>query len=212
LSPLKTKHKVAIWVAVIGAIALVLASLVPGLIPRILVGSSKKYISGTVSDAVARAPMLGVVVQLQTNEGTLLTQDTTDRDGKFNLTIPDGLSAIRLTAAADGYVPYDEKLPAQDTKNDIRLERQPISFGIPDGTQLNKALRILAGKLNVTIVFSRACNNRATTAALNGREIHGDPKVPDAILKDLVTQVKDNSLRYDVNTIETGRRYEISCY
>jgi predicted phage tail protein len=51
MSPPTTSNKVAIWVAVIGAVGLVVASLVPGAIPWIFSGHSKKYVSGTVSDA-----------------------------------------------------------------------------------------------------------------------------------------------------------------
>ncbi len=109
-------------------------------------------------------------------------------------------------------MPYDKKLPAESTKNDIRLTREPISFGIPDGTQLSAAIRILAGKLNVTVVFSSGCSKKAVSTSLNGRELQGDPRIPERILKDLITQVKDPSLRFDVINVEEGRRYEVRCY
>ena len=44
------------------------------------------------------------MVQLETNEGRPLTQDTTDRDRKFNLAIPDDVDAVRVVAAASGEV------------------------------------------------------------------------------------------------------------
>lgn len=212
MTPLTTNNKVAILVAVIGALALVIAALIPGVIPWIRDGHSKKYISGVVSDSGSKAPMAGVVVQLQTNEGQLVTQDTTDRDGKFNLVLPEGPTTIRLFVSVNGYVPYDEKIPAQETKEDIQLLRQHIKFGIPDGTQLDSARQIIAGKLNVTIVFSKNCSKKATTVALNGGELEGDPRMPDTILRDLVTRVSDNSLRYDIITIEAEKRYEVRCF
>jgi len=212
MSPLRTSNRVAIWVAVIGAVALVIAALIPGVIPWIRDGRSKKYISGVVSDAGSKVPMSGVVIQLQTNESQQLAQDTSDRDGNFSLAIPDGPTVIRLSVSASGYVPYDKKLPAQETKQDIPLVRQHITFGIPDGTSLDSAMQIIAGKLNVTIVFSKRCSKRATIAAVNGGELEGDPKMSDAILKDLVARVRDNSLRYDIITIEAEKRYEVRCF
>lgn len=209
---LTTANKVAILVAIIGAAGLVVAGLVPAVSTYIFGPHPTPHINGSVLDSVTKTPMSGVVVQLQTNDGALLTQETTDGDGRFDLAIPVGLSTIRLMVTADGYVPYDEKLPGQDIKNDIHLVRQPISFGIPYDAHLDSALRILAGKLNVTIVFSKVCNEKAATAALSGRELRGDPRVPEAILKDLLTQVKDNSLRYDVITVEAEKRYEVRCF
>jgi hypothetical protein len=216
MAPLTTNQKVTIWAAVIVAIGSVLGSTIPGLIPPLYDwihgGHLKRYINGTVSDAVTKTPMPGVVVQLETNEGKLLTQDTTDRDGKFNLAIPDGVDGVRVAAAVGGYVPYDEKLPAQETRNDIQLGRQPLSEGIPDGTPLNDALRIIGGKLNITSVFSKGCSKKATTAALNGGEIEGDARKPGEMLNGLITRVKDNMQRYDVITMEEGKRYEIRCF
>jgi hypothetical protein len=212
MSPLTTNNKVTIWVAIIGAIAVLIAAIIPGVIPWIRGGGSKKYISGAVSVSGSKAPMRGVVVQLQTNEGQLLTQDTTDRDGKFNVAIPDGLTAVRLFVSVEGYVPYDEKLPAQETKEDIQLVRQHITFGIPDNMPLDSATQVIAGKLNVTIVFSNSCTKRATMASLNGGELEGDPTMPTTILKDLVSRIRDNSIRYDISMIEAGKRYEVRCF
>jgi hypothetical protein len=155
--------------------------------------------------------MPGIVVQLETNEGRLLTQDTTDHDGKYNLQIPEDADGIRVLAAAGGYVPYDQKLPGQETRNDLRLVREHISIGIPDRFPLDGALSIVAGKLNITVVFATGCIQKSTTAPLNGGQLEGDPRVPDAILKDLLTRVKDSRRTYKVVTIEAGKRYEIGC-
>lgn len=216
MGPFTTNQKVTIWAAVIVALGSVVGSTIPGVIPPLYNwihnGHSKKYVSGAVSDAVTKAPMTGVVVQLETNEGRLLTQDTADRDGKFNLAIPDDVDTVRVVAAADGYVPYDEKLPAQETRNDIQLVRQLLGQGIPEGTPLDGALRIIAGKLNVTTVFSNGCGKRAMTAALNGGQIEGDPRMPVEMLKDRITRVKDNRQRYDIITIDEGKRYEVRCF
>jgi hypothetical protein len=216
MAPLTTNQKVTIWGAVIVALGSIVGSTIPGVIPPLYNwihdGHSKKYINGAVSDALAKTPMPGVVVQLETNEGKLLTQDTTDRDGKFNLSIPDGIDGVGVVAAVSGYLPYDEKLPAEETRNDIPLTRQPLSGGIPDGTPLDDALRIIAGKLNITTVFSKGCSKRATSAALNGGQIEGDARQPAEMLKGLIARVKDNAQRYDVITIEEGKRYEIRCF
>ena len=216
MSPLTRNEKVTIWAAVIVALGTVVSTTIPGVVPPLYNwihdGHPKKGVNGTVSDALTKSPMPGVVVQLETNEGKLLTQDTTDRDGKFNLAIPDGVDAVRVAAVASGYVPYDEKLPAQETRNDIQLVRQPLNEGIPDGTQLDDALRIIAGKLNITTVFSKGCGKKAMTAALNGGNIEGDARMPGDMLKGLITRVKDNTQRYDIITIEEGKRYEIRCF
>jgi hypothetical protein len=117
MAPLTTNQKVTIWAAVIVAVGSVLGSTIPGLIPPLYNwihdGHSKRYINGTVSDALTKTPMPEVVVQLETNEGKLLTQDTTDGAGKFSLAIPDNVDSVMVVAAAGGYVPYNEKLPAQ---------------------------------------------------------------------------------------------------
>jgi hypothetical protein len=205
---LTTTNWVAIVVAIIGFLGLV----VPPLYNLIHDGHSKKYINGTVSDAVTKAPMPGVVVRLETREGKLLTQDTTDHDGKFNLAISDGVEGVRVIAAVDGYVPYNEKLPAQETLNDIQLVRLRLVQGIPEGTPLDEGLRIIAGKLNITTVFSKGCSKRAMTAPLNGGQIEGDARAPGEMLKEIFPRVKDNKQRYDSIAIEEGKRYEVRCF
>jgi hypothetical protein len=216
MGPLTRNEKITIWAAVIVALGSVLGATIPGVIPPLYNwihdGRSKKYINGAVSDAVTKAPMPGVVVQLETNEGKLLTQDTTDRDGRFKLEISEDLDGVKVVAAANGYASYDKKLPAQETQNDIQLVRLLLIQGIPEGTPLDAELRIIAGKLNVTTVFSNSCSKRATTAALNGGQIEGDPRTPAEMLKDLITRVKNNKLRYDIITIEERKRYEIRCF
>ena len=213
---LTTTHKVALSVALIGAFGSILGATIPGLIPPIydLIHDNrpKRYVNGVVTDAVTRAPMPGVVVKLETNEGRLLTQDTTDHDGKFNLPISENIAGIRVIAVVDGYVPYDEKLPAQETRNDIALVRQLLSQGIPDGTPLDDALRIVSSKINVTTVFSKNCTKTAMTAAINGGQIEGDTRIPAEMVKALISRIKDNTSRYDVITIEEGIRYEIRCF
>ena len=103
---LTTNQKVTLLAAVIVALGSVVGSTIPGVIPPLYNllhgGHSKKHINGTVSDAVTKAPMSGAVVQLETNEGKLLTQDTADRDGKFNLAIPEDVDVVRVVAAPDG--------------------------------------------------------------------------------------------------------------
>ena len=216
MTPLTTTQKVTLLAAVIVAFGTVLSTTIPGLIPPLYNwihdGRPKKSVNGTVSDALTKSSMPRVVVQLETNEGKLLTQDTTDHDGKFNLAIPDGVDAVRVAAVVSGYVPYDEKLPAQEARNDIQLVRQPLNEGIPDGTQLDDALRIVAGKLNITTVFSKGCSKKATTVALDGGNIEGDPRMPGEMLKALVTRVKDNTQRYNIIAIEEGKRYEVRCF
>jgi hypothetical protein len=211
MSPLGTKSKVAIWVAVIGAVGATVAAIAPGIIARIS-GDGSKHISGVVSDAQTKASLPGAVVQLLTNEGQYLARDTTDQGGNFSLTIPRGPSVVRVSLNVNGYVPYDEKLAAQDAKDDIHLVRQHIQFGIPDGAKLNSATQIIADKLNVTVVFSKTCGQKAVSATLNGGQLEGDPRVPDAILRDLTQRVKDNTLRYDITTIEAEKRYEVRCF
>jgi hypothetical protein len=155
--------------------------------------------------------MPGVVVKLQTNEGKLLTQDTTDHDGKFSLPIQSDLDGVTVLASADGYTPYEQKLPAQETRNDIQLVRQKIRSSIPDGFTLEGASGIVANKQNITVVFAKGCNKKDTSASLNRGEIEGDPRAPEEMLKDLLTHVKGNSRQYSITTIESGKRYEIDC-
>src|ERR1700684_1752922 len=119
MSPLSTNQKVTLWVALIGALGSILGATIPGVIPPLYnlihENRSKKSINGTVVDAVTKEPMPRVVVRLEANEGRLLAQDTTDHDGKFNLAISEDAAGVRVIAMVDGYVPYDEKLPAQET-------------------------------------------------------------------------------------------------
>jgi len=156
--------------------------------------------------------MSGVLVQLETNNGMLLTQDTTDRDGKFNLSLNGYEDTVRVVVALGGYEPYEKKLPAQETRNDINLVRQHIVIGMPDGTPLRKALDALAGDLNITAVFSNTCGNGDRAAALNGGQLDGDPRAPEEMLKDLLARIKNNNRRYVVTPIEAGKRYEVSCF
>jgi hypothetical protein len=211
----RTNWKVPITVALITGLSVIVAAAIPGVIPhmlRWLAGDHpNKYVNGVVSDALTKAPMPGVVVRLESNEGKLLTQDTTDHDGKFNLPIQGDVEVIRVLASADGYTPYEQKLPAQETRNDIQLTRQRISSGIPNGFPLDGAAGIVASKLNITVVFGTGCNKKDRAAPLNGGQLEGDPRAPEEMLKDLLTRVKDNRRRYSTITIESGKRYEIDC-
>ncbi|HEY5029583.1 MAG TPA: carboxypeptidase-like regulatory domain-containing protein [Candidatus Angelobacter sp.] len=170
-----------------------------------------KYVSGTVTDAQSGRTLPSVVVKLQTDDGKDLRQDTTDGEGKYSLEVPNNLTSIRLAVTAAGYPPYDQKLPASAGKNDIRLERQPITFAIPDGIQLDRAMQIVAEKLNVTAVFAKSCNKRAQSAFVNSTELRGNPTMPEPILKTLLSTVKNNSLHYNIRALEPGTRYEINC-
>jgi hypothetical protein len=214
MSPL-TRNQ-TIWAAIIGAVAVIVAALItvfgPAIIHRLFTPDNKAaHINGVVSDTFNKAPMSGVLVKLETDAGTQLTQDTTDGDGNFNLALNGYEGTVRVIVALGGYEPYEKKLPAQETRNDINLVRQPIVFGMPDGIPLQKALDTLAGDLNITAVFASACGKGARAAALNGGQMEGDPRAIEDMLKDLLTRVKDNNRRYGVTIIEVGKRYEIRC-
>jgi len=202
---MKAKH----WVA----LAVALLTLVGILIEKDVIhwrSHPQKYISGVVSDSVTRLPVPGVVVQLQTNAGKQLGQDATDGEGKFSVAILGDTTDVRLHVAVDGYEPYDEKLPAQEAKNDIHLVQLPMVIGISDGTPLNKALPVVAKDLGITASLSIRCSGKATTAPVNGVELRGDPRVPAPFLNVLINSVKNSGLRYGITKIEE-RRYEIDC-
>jgi hypothetical protein len=87
-----------------------------------------------------------------------------------------------------------------------------IRFGIPDNATLDTARQVVGGKLNVSIVFSPGCSQKAKQATLDGAQIEGDSKDPAAIIRALLPRVKDNTIRYEVSEIEPLRRYEIRCF
>jgi hypothetical protein len=87
-----------------------------------------------------------------------------------------------------------------------------IRFGIPEGATLDAARQIVGGKLNVSIVFSPGCSQKAKQARLDAAEIEGDPLDPSTLIRDLLPRVKDNTIRYEVAEIENLRRYEIRCF
>jgi hypothetical protein len=97
----RTNWKVRITVALITGLSVIVAAAIPGVIPHVLRwldgDHPNKYVNGVVSDALTRAPMPGVVVRLETNEGKLLTQDTTDHDGKFNLPIQGDMEVMEFS-------------------------------------------------------------------------------------------------------------------
>jgi hypothetical protein len=198
--------------AYIGAIALIGAAFIPSLPQWFSTGQKKPaYISGVVTDALTKAPLGGVVVQLETNEGKSLTHDTSDGKGKFNLTIPPESTGVRLVATMAGYDSFDVKLSAQDIKNDVELQRQKVAFGIPDDLPLQGAVEIIGSKLNITVVFARGCSKAAMATRLNGGQLEADPRVPEKMIEDLLNKVRDGNRRYAVTPIEAGKRYEIRC-
>jgi Carboxypeptidase regulatory-like domain len=172
----------------------------------------KSYVSGTVADAAGKAPISGIVVQLESDDGRLLRQDTTDDEGKFSLEIPSDVSAIQLVVSASGYARYYKKLPAIAAKNDIFLQRNGLSWGIADDSPMDPILQRIGADLNVTFVFSKSCSSRARTAKLNGGQVEADSKAPDVIAKEVISRVKDPNLRYSVTGSGPGRRYEIACH
>lgn len=173
---------------------------------------TKKHMSGTVSNAKSKVPLDGVVVELQTPDGKALKQATTDGAGRFSIEIPGELTDIRVVATKTGYFPYGRTLPAaQSLLHNIDLERMPIAIGYPEGVALWKDLEITASKLNVAIVFSPSCTQKAKSATVAGAELPADLDMPETVIQALIDRVKENKLRYRVGTIEPRGRYEISC-
>ncbi len=174
------------------------------------IGGHKKYVSGVVADAKSKGSIQGAVVALKTDEGRVVRQDTTDGAGQFSLEIPPDLVTIRLAATADGYSPYDRKLPAEAAKNDIFLDHLGFVVGVPQNAPLDGTMQTIAARMNVTVVFSKDCTKRARSTTLVGGQIEGS--APEVVFGALLNQVKGLGVQYDVNTIETGRRYEIRCH
>jgi Carboxypeptidase regulatory-like domain len=196
------------WGAVIAAAIAGAATIA---VPFITTGHAQ-HVGGIVKDATTGTPKPGVTVELQTDNGQRLKEDTTDREGNYGLDVPRSSSGLRLVVKADGYDPYDQKLPADTSRLDISLRSQPITFGIPADTPLDEALRIVANKLNVAIVFARNCTARTKSARLVSAEIQGDRKAPDKVIGAVTNSVNDNRFQYGLNPIEGGKRYEITCY
>ena len=195
----------AIIVGVLGLVGVVLQIYKPG-------GSSghKKYINGVVADASSKAPITGAIVALKTDEGRVLKQDATDGAGVFGLEIPPDLATVRLAASADGYTPYERKLPAESAKNDVLLNHLGYVFGVPHNAPLEGTLQTVAGKMNVAVVFSKDCSKRSKGAVVMGGQVEGN--LPETVLSGVLNQVGNIGAQYDVNTIEKGRRYEIRCH
>jgi hypothetical protein len=206
--------KIGAWAvviaALIGAAALIFVNW-PSIV-NIFAGA-KKHVSGSVSNAKSKVPLDAVVVELQTTDGKPLKQATTDGAGHFSLEIPGELTDIRLVAKKAGYYSYGRTLPAaQSLLNDIALDRMPLLIGYPDGSPLGKDLEVTASKLNVAIVFSPSCSQKAKSASVAGAELPADLDEPETVMQALVDRVKDNKLRYHVTIIEQRGRYEVSCY
>jgi hypothetical protein len=198
--------------ALIGAIALLISN-IPNIKKGLGLDGTPKQLSGTVSNAKSKAPLEGVVVQLQTPDGKPLKQATTDGAGHYSMEIPGELTDIRLVATKTAYVPYGRTLPAaQSLLHNIDLERMPLTIGYPDGVALWKDLEITASKLNVAIVFSPSCTQKAQSASVAGAELPADLDVPETVIQALIDRVKDSKFRYRVGTIEPRGRYEIACY
>jgi hypothetical protein len=171
-----------------------------------------RKISGFVNDAGTSTPLVGVIVLLQKLDRTPFSQDTTDSSGQYILKVPKGISEVLIVVAARGYIPFSKKTPINTGRLDIVLAHMPIHFGIPQGVAFNKAVEIVASKLNVSVVFSQACSDRAKTVQLDGAELRGDPRDPPFFIKALIDRLRDVTMRYAVRTIEPRRRYEIRCY
>jgi hypothetical protein len=211
--PVKSDVKWGFWGAVvaatIGATALILVNWDH---VKHIYAPEKKQISGIVSDERTKGPLTGIVVQLQSLDGKPLRQDTTDTAGRYSLEIPDGVDDIRIDVTTNDYYAYDQKLTSATTKNDVRLRHLPITFGIPDNTPLEKALEIVAGKLNVKVVFSSNCGERARGASVGGVNLEAEPEDQETVLKALLNHVNGNTVRYRVTTIESRGRYEVTCF
>ena len=198
-----------IVVAVIGAAALIISNWDHG---RSIFAPDKRTISGTVLDEKTKAGIAGAIVQLQSIDGKAIRQDTTSTSGKYSLDIPGGFTDIRLAATADGYVPYDEKIPAASSKNDIPLHQRSITFGVSEGTSLEQALKIVSAKLNITVVFGNACSKKARNATLSGAELEATPAEPETVLQSMLSHVNGATQNYRVTTLDPRRRYVVSCF
>lgn len=114
-------------------------------------------------------------------------------------------AAATIIAALIGVVP-------QFLKHSPEPSGHVLRFGVPENSTLDNVRQIVGGKLNVSIVFSSVCSQKATQARLDGAQIDGDPSDPAAIIRDVLARVKDNAIRYEVVEIEPLRRYEIRCF
>jgi len=178
--------KVLVWfytILVIVMTPLLIAKYVFGWSPTGIHSGHKSYISGIVTKAGTNAPIAGIVVRLESDDGRFLKQDKTDGEGKFSLEIPNDVSALQLVVSSDGYAQYVKKLPAIPTRNDILLEPLGVNWGVANDTPMDSVLQSIAVDLNVTFVFSTKCTNRARKAKLNGGQIQSDSKPPELIAK-----------------------------
>jgi hypothetical protein len=119
-----------------------------------------------------------------------------------------GAAAVILAALIGTFGPpiWRQNSPSQEPLGRV------IRFGIPENSTLDNARQIVGGKLNVSVVFSPVCSQKAMQARLDGAQIEGDSKDPAAIIRALLPRVKDNTIRYEVSEIEPLRRYEIRCF
>ena len=200
------------WIAV----AMVIVALIGGVVKLYLGlkksdGSEKQYVSGTVIDTVSKKPLAKVPIELQTDDGRQLTRDRTDSEGRFNLEVPSEPQTIRVIVSAKNYRPYDKKLPAHGTLNDIELDPLGKSWGFAENSPIDQVLEQIATDLNITIVF-KSCARKARGALLNEGQVEQDSKSPIEIAREVISHLKASTLKLSIADLNSGRRLEVTCH
>lgn len=114
-----------------------------------------KTITGTVTDAATKEPMIGATVLVKgTPTGT-----ATDGDGKFSITVPEGAKA--LTISYVGYTPRDITIGANTTFS-ITLETAYVPGGEVVVTSSRVAESIKAAPVQIEKMTSREIKSAAS--------------------------------------------------
>ena len=138
----------AIKVAVIGGTAVVVAAVIgPSQFIAIRPGAPDRTVSGIVSDC--RGPLKDAVAVVRRAQGIRSPAVATDGKGDF---AGDGSAADATGLVLEIESGYQSGSfgPFVSDRQSFELKQLPLTFGVSDGTALDRHLSYVAARLNVT--------------------------------------------------------------
>jgi carboxypeptidase family protein len=207
------KGSTRIWVAVIGAGAIV----IPAIIAVLYRGDDNPIppdvpYSGRVIDKQTQQLIKGATVYVDTRGET--QRYYTGDSGTFRVVLSPSIKTVHIRVEATGYKVFDDAVaPAQRNElEDIRLDLNPgRAINLPEGMTLKTAIRFVAGQDDFGVEYTGGCNPRLLGAKVESGPYHGPDMgvIIDQFKKKLINAPPNSS--YSVNTNAERKVYQIVC-
>jgi hypothetical protein len=206
------KSSTAIWVAVIGAAAIIIGAIIATKYRTVETPSPDIPYAGRVIDKQSQQIVKGATVYVDTRGET--QRYYTGDSGTFRVVLSPAIKSVHIRVEAPGYKVFDDAVaPAQRNElEDIRLDRNPgRGTNLPEGMTLRTAIEFLAGQDDFGIEYSGRCNPKLLRAKVESGPYHGADA--GVIIDQLKNRLIDPPVHssYTVNKNIERKVYQIAC-